>query len=423
METGKVWTLHASSPDLINLLGSFRMTELVGSVLARNLLSNSPLHKIVDEINQLSTTEVVLETKLSSQAGDPKSKSIYVFEVEVCSRQGTLKVNEKVSMRRMTERHIYYFTFKIITDNNVVFFFKQDAAQKDAFFHSTSRSLVRVIWIYSKSVNVVDAKLTVFMNYESYLKEDNIYIHHTLENAENVIIFLASQQVDSLVRGLTLIKEPVSNISFRITLQNAINIILSRDSIRQWCYNCFLRDKNTPVGTIENASYICRSVFTVGRLKAQLVNETLNLATQTTIRMIRHGVVEHIESHILRDVQEGFLNLKFRISDELFASIDSVLVSVIVAIFSPLLGIIVAVRSLVMTLIWSVDVNSKDWRNEIAEEIYGTIDRNKTDILKRIEDKLQNICWEAFEALSEVINKVYDFKRRLKQTDQTKCKN
>lgn len=283
--------------------------------------------------------------------------------------------------------------------------------------------MVKVIWIYSKSVSVVDAKLTVFTNYESYLKEDNIYIHHTLENAENVIIFLANQQANLLVRNLKSIKEPISNVRFQITLKEAIDIILSKDSIRRWCYSCFLRDKNTPVGTIENKSYICRSAFTVGRLKKQLVDETIGEASGAVIREISFRVYRYIESSILRDLELKFHNLKFVISEELFASINSVLVSVIVAFFHPLLDIIVAVRSLIVTFIWSVDVNSKDWRDKIAEEIYSTIDRNKVYMLRNIEDELQNICWGTSEVLSKVLKKVEDFQRCLKQTDLTKCKN
>lgn len=127
METGNVWSLHASSTDLIRLLESFRLTDYedrVVSVFAENLLSYSQCNKIVDELNELSTRRVVLRTNLSSQTGHAESTSIHVFEVEVCYMQGTLKVNEKVRRRMMKEAWMY-FTFKIITDNDihVMFFF------------------------------------------------------------------------------------------------------------------------------------------------------------------------------------------------------------------------------------------------------------------------------------------------------------
>lgn len=76
-----------------------------------------------------------------------------------------------------------------------------------------------------------------------------------------------------------------------------------------------------------------------------------------------------------------------------------------------------------MTFIWSVDVNSTDWRNKIADEIYSTIDRNKVDMFRKIEDKLQDIFCGTSKALSIALDKVDDFQRCLKQTDHTKCKN
>lgn len=62
--------------------------------------------------------------------------------------------------------------------------------KKDVFFYLIFRKLVRVIWIYSKLVNVVDVKLIVFMNYEFFFKKDKIYIYYIFEDFDNVIKFL-----------------------------------------------------------------------------------------------------------------------------------------------------------------------------------------------------------------------------------------
>lgn len=64
------------------------------------------------------------------------------------------------------------------------------------------------------------------------------------------------------------------------------------------------------------------------------MNETINQASDAVIREIRHRVVLHIESHILKGLADKFHNLKFKISEELFASINSRLVSVIFAFLS-----------------------------------------------------------------------------------------
>lgn len=392
METGDVWSLHATSTDHKRLFESFRKfytEDQIQPSFAICLLSAIHCNKIVDEINLLSKREIVLQTNLSSQAGHAMSEPIYVWEVEVCCTQGTLKVHEK------------------------------DAAKKDAFFHPNSKNLVRVIWIYSKSVNVVDAKLTVFMNYESYLREHNIYIHHALEDADNVILFFAYKQVNSLLRVIESISDGFPFMNMDTILQEASEKTLSRYSIRQVCYNIFLWDKNVDVGRVDNASYNCRLVFTVRRLKEQLVEKTLNETAKAFRSEICRGVLKHIESNILTNLDENFSDLRLKISDELFATITSVVVfAVIFGFINPLLGIIVAVGYVVVTFIWSVNVNSTDWREAIADEIYETIVKNKTDIFHKIKGQVEKVCGHAQRELYEVSDTVADFKRHLGQLDQ-----
>lgn len=105
------------------------------------------------------------------------------------------------------------------------------------------------------------------MNYEYYLKEQTSYIHHALENAEYVINVLEYQQVNSLGGGIEPIPEKFSIISIETIIQDATDKILSRESIRQMCYDIFLWDKNIAIGTTEDASYSCRSIFTVRRFR------------------------------------------------------------------------------------------------------------------------------------------------------------
>lgn len=77
------------------------------------------------------------------------------------------------------------------------------------------------------------------MKYDSYLKHENIYIHHDLENAENVIIYLANQQVDSLVKRIESIKNGVSNIRFEGTIEEVFDEILSKASL--YLFHTFMR--------------------------------------------------------------------------------------------------------------------------------------------------------------------------------------
>lgn len=261
------------------------------------------------------------------------------------------------------------------------------------------------------------------MNYESYLKQNKIYIHHTLENADNVRKFLAYQQVNSLERVIGSISDGISFINIETILQEATKKTLSRDSIRQVCYDILLWDKNVIVGRGDSASYSCRSVFTVRRLKEQLVEGTLHETANAFSLEICKGMFKHVESNIQTNLEQKFSDLKFKVSNELFENISSVAVFVVIfAYFYPIIGIIVAVGYVVVTFIWSVNVNSRDWRIKIADEIYQTIVKNKTDILRKIGGQVRNLCCQAKDELYAVSDTVLDFKRSLGQIDQKICK-
>lgn len=260
--------------------------------------------------------------------------------------------------------------------------------------------------------------MAVFMKYEKYLEEEAIYLHHALESADNVIKFCAYQQVKSLGNVVDSILESVPIDSLGIILQAATDKVLSKDEIRQLCYGIFLKDNGGNVGTTENASYSCRSMFTVRRLKEQLVDQTLEKTAKTLGSEICRGILNHIKSKNKTKLEQHFSNLKFEISDELFAAITVAVWAVVVEFFFPLLGTIMAVGTLVVTFVWSVDVNSRDWRRKVADQIYDTIDKNKNDIMIKIRPQVEQICHQTVHELLAVSRTIHDLKCSVGHTEQ-----
>lgn len=305
---------------------------------------------------------------------------------------------------------------------NYCFFFHKDAAKKDAFFRPTSENLVKVIWIHSKSVNVVDAKFTVFMNYEPYLKEQTIYIHHALENSENIIKFYALRQVTLL----GTIIEPIADIfpiyDLEPILQAAIDKALSRESIRTFCYGILLNDTNILVGTTENPSFSCHSVFTVRKLKEQLVQKTLLKTVEPLVSEIGSRIVKHIESKVKTKSRQRVSNLIFKIPNELVGTITGAVVTDVVSGFFPTVGIINSLVTFVVTSVLSVNVNSIIWRRQVADEIHDTIETNKAAILRKIIPEVEEICLQNVRELKAVSEEVNCFKRCLGLAEQDACK-
>lgn len=150
---------------------------------------------------------------------------------------------------------------------------------------------------------------------------------------------------------------------------------------------------------------------------------TLHEIAKTLRSEICRGILKHFECSFPTNLEQNFSDLKFKISDELFEKITSVVVFIVVVAFNnPLIGIIVAVTTLVVTFIRSINVNSTEWRPQIADGIYEIIVKNKTNILSNLEGQVKNMCWPALQKLNEVPDTVTDFKRRLGQTGLRPCK-
>lgn len=282
--------------------------------------------------------------------------------------------------------------------------------------------MVKIIWIYSKSLNVVDAKLTVFRNYEQYLKNETIFLQHEFDNTENVIRFSAYQQVKSIGENIHAIAQGISNNVIGIILQAATNRVLSKESITQLCYGIVLRDNGINIGTVACASYSCRSILTVMRLQEQLVDLTLK-ETATQIRSeICHGILNYIDFKMKIKLEQICLLYKVEILEKLVPTFNDAAADVVVTMNTPLIGNIMDVSTLIQTFVWSVDVNSMDWRRKVADEIFDIINKHKTEILKKIESEVQLLCWQALQELKAVSNAIADFQRNIGYIEQKSCK-
>lgn len=260
------------------------------------------------------------------------------------------------------------------------------------------------------------------MKYEFYLKEETIYLHHALENDENIVKMSAYHRANSFDTVVNSISKSVPIESVETILQSAFDKVLSKETIRRLCYGIFLHDRNVDVGTIESASYSCHSMRRVERLKRQLVSETLAETAKALGSEICRVVLKHIEFNLQNKLGQTFENLKLKISDELFKQIRVVVVAVIDPHISPHLGIANLVITLFMIYLWSVDVNSRDWRRKVADEIYETIHKSKADIFRKIKPQIEEICKQTVQELQVVSNTTTDFKRRIGHTDPNKCR-
>lgn len=233
-----------------------------------------------------------------------------------------------------------------------------------------------------------------------------LHIQHVFDDFDDIKKKSANAKARSIQMDIQSLIQSIPSDKLVSIINEGARKALSRENIRDICFNEFITDGEN-VGTVRNSSYICRFFVTVRRIKAQLVKKTLHSVGQSLASEICKGILRHIESKIQSKLRQDLIQLSFNISDEIFAKVTVVLMFVIASVFiNPLLGAAVAVGSLLVTFVLSVDVNSESWRRKIADEIFQTVSKNKHDVLSKLLPMVEKTCRKTAEDLNSVSKKL-----------------
>lgn len=268
---------------------------------------------------------------------------------------------------------------------------------------------------------MVEAVFRVYEEYETFLKSKSIVIHHVFEENEDLCKKIGVQKLKAFDKIVRSLRDSVPVAELNEIVHNAANISLSEYNIHRLCYNVFLKDGNTNVGTTDNRGYRCRSPFTVKWLKEQLINKTLEAISESFASEICQGIFRHIESKVRIELETEFLELKVNISPEIFATFAVVIGTALITLFMPFLGIIVAMATFMATVIFSVDVNSISWRAKVANQIYETVSKYRYSIENDILSEIKTMCSDTKQDLQAVFNQINDRKQRIGFPDQESC--
>lgn len=64
-------------------------------------------------------------------------------------------------------------------------------------------------------------------------------------------------------------------------------------------------------------------------------------------------------------------------------------------------------------IFYPVDVNSKEWRGKVAEEIYQKILERRQEIASLALEEIQNICWQTTADLKVIQDRLEEFRRKV----------
>lgn len=290
------------------------------------------------------------------------------------------------------------------------------------FFGSMTNSLPKVILVHSESMQVVDAKLKVYKTFKSYLEQTQIFLHHEYEDSDDIAKWIASQKIASLSDYVQSTIDLFSREHLSLVIENALKNSLTQENIRDLCCYVVIKTGYVTVGSVSSESYACRLTFTIQRLKGTLVDETLKQTAKLLGTKICNGILDHIETVVQSKLTEELRKLGFQITDEIQARIEGSITYIIFEIIHSVAGVIMSIGAFFITLIYPVDINSKEWRQKIADEIFEKIDGNRLSLSTHILEEIMGICSKTVDDLKNILNQLTTHETKTFSIDQKKCK-
>lgn len=290
------------------------------------------------------------------------------------------------------------------------------------FLEANKHDDVRVILIKSDSLPIVEAKLEVYKALKVHIISENMFLHHELEEYDEIAKLSFHRKLSSFSgKILDLSKNiPIASLT-KIIMEAEENVFTCRN-IRDLCHSAVIRNEGRYVGTADDRSYECYSMFTIKKLKECLVEETLNKIGESLGSEICTGILKYIESRVKSELKKDLIHLKVELTKELFASISLIVIMAISYFFSSWLSLLVAVGTFFVTLVMSVDVNSYAWRNKVADEICGKVRAHRSEILDKVLPDIEKLCKKTSRDLENVAELLLALQRNIQLVNQKQCK-
>lgn len=269
-------------------------------------------------------------------------------------------------------------------------------------------------------MSVIKAKKIVHKRYKPRLCSELHYIQHVSEEYAEISKLSAHQKVMSYKRLVESIRGSIPLKDIANIVKRAADRALSKENITQLCFDAVLQE----CGNVNSGPYACRSFFTTERLKRELLDKTLADISNYFGSAIHDGIKRHIASEVNRKFNPGEVYWEF--DSHLFFSVNFVVSHIGKCVFEtvkPLLSTIMMFRRVLFTFIFSVDVNSVDWRRNVANDIYEILTENGENILKEITVNLEKGSKTTTDQLTSVCEQLEEFRKLIDVVDLETCKS
>lgn len=264
--------------------------------------------------------------------------------------------------------------------------------------------------------------MIVYGKCKDYVDRLDIYLQHIYEDFDEIAKLSAYKKISfyiNFVRGMIY---SFFTYNLKRVINKSMDRVLTRANIRRVCFEVVVRYDNNYVGTVENSAYNCRYSGTVTRIKKILTEEILCDTARKLGSEICKGILMRIESVVQTTLSAELGKIKSDMSSIFFAEIDAIISETVVKILRKKYGVIISETPFFITIFRPVDVNSEEWRSQVADEVYFNI-LEKGDFLRDyILDNLKNLCRKTRKDFEFITSELEEFQKRVIPEDQKQCK-
>lgn len=283
-------------------------------------------------------------------------------------------------------------------------------------------NIPNVIVIRSKSMQVIDAKFKVYRTFEMYMEAKQIFLHHEYEDSDDIVRWIASQKIATVRASVQLKMDSFSEDNLADVINSALKNSLTRQNIRDLCCDVYIKTREEDVGSVKSRRYACHLTKTIQRLKQVLVEETLKKTAKFLGTAICNGILRHIEIAVQGKITEDLIKLRSRISEEIHARFEISITAIIFQIISSIISVFFYIGVFVITIIYPVDVNSREWREKIADEILIKILEHRKDLTTHILEEMKSIWSKTVNDLISISTQLSRFETETFHMDQKQSK-
>lgn len=295
------------------------------------------------------------------------------------------------------------------------YFFK-DPENWDQFLLAKEEDGIKIIRIQSKSIGVIEAKLHVYKEFKDVIDTKNILLQHVLENCTVISNVLAHKKISSFCNAIEVLKTSISSCNTVDILIKSSKLVFTEERLLCVCNNVVVENIEKYVESVKSSTQRRESKNATNKLKDCLEGKIIFEIINNLCSIFFDQMLNHLQSQIVSSKRaSNFDTFSESRSENFRFLVDHALASLVTSASD------MAYTSPHSSDEFTFDVNSKQWRDKITNELFHRIRKQEKHILFSIEVKTQELCAKTLTELETLYRGLRRSQCGIKLVNQRNC--